>query len=274
MQLHALLAQHFPNIASDRLPSGFDQVGDIAILGMPAEIIPLSKRIGELLLAQVPKLKVVARRNGEYGGEYRLLPLELVAGEKRLTTVHRENGVVLALDLARVYYSVRSAHERARIAALVKPGERVCVLCSGVGPFPLIIARHSHATHVVGIEKNPVAHAYALKNLAANRKLRGVHFYEGDAARVLPGLNTSFDRILIVLPYGGDVLLDCALHALNPGGTLHFYDMQPLDGGNILEKITTAAHRANRRIRLSQLHRSGHCGPHIYRFCLDAVIDA
>jgi tRNA (guanine37-N1)-methyltransferase len=63
----------------------------------------------------------------------------VIAGEDRLTTVHRENGILLHLDLAQVYFSVRSAHERARIAAQVKPGETVAVLCSGVGPFPLII---------------------------------------------------------------------------------------------------------------------------------------
>lgn len=274
MQLRTLLARHFPDINPEDLPGGFDQVGDIAILGMPLGMIPLAAQFGDLLRAQVPTIKVVARRCGEYGGEYRVLPLAVVAGEQRLTTVHRENGVVLTLDLASVYFSVRSAHERARIAALVRPGERVCVLCSGVGPFPLIIARHSEAACVIGIEKNPVAHAYALKNLAANRKLRSVYFYEGDAAQVLPDLHQMFDRILIVLPYGGKALLSCALQALKPEGTLHFYDMQPLDGGDILKKVTTAAHLAGRRVRSSQMHRCGHCGPKLYRICLDAVTGA
>ena len=37
-------------------------------------------------------------------------------------------GAQTCLDLARVYFSTRSAHERARIAGLIQPGEQVAVL--------------------------------------------------------------------------------------------------------------------------------------------------
>ena len=233
-----------------------------------------SRVIGELILAHHTNLKVVARRAGEYGGEFRTLPLEIVAGEQRLSTVHRENGVILHLDLARVYYSVRSSHERARIAALVTPGERICVLCSGVGPFPLVIARHSEAAEVIGIEKNPVAHGFALQNLRANRKLSQTRFHEGDAAEVLPVLNTGFDRILIVLPYGGASLIPVALAALRPGGALHFYDMQSKGCHNATRvKVEEAVLQCGRRMGPSRVVRCGACGPMLHRVCLDAVID-
>jgi hypothetical protein len=184
MQLRPLLAKQFSDIDPRRLPGGFDRVGDIAIISLVPEATPHARAIGELLLAHHPSLKVIARRTGDYTGEFRTRPLAVVAGEDRLQTLHRENGVVLHLDLARVYYSVRSAHERARIAALVRSGERVGVLCSGIGPFPLVIARHSAAATVIGIEKNPVAHGYALKNLQANRALRRICFVHGDVATV------------------------------------------------------------------------------------------
>ncbi|MGD9947499.1 MAG: class I SAM-dependent methyltransferase family protein [Desulfobulbus sp.] len=275
MQLRPLLAQHFPDIDPIRLPGGFDRVGDIAVIGITPELMPHAQAIGKLLLAHNSSLKVVARRAGEYEGEYRTRTLELVAGEGRLTTVHRENGVVLHLDLARVYYSVRSAHERARIAALVRPGERVCVLCSGVGPFPLIIARHSQAREVIGIEKNPVAHNYALKNLRANRKLRRVRFLEGDASEVLSGLEPGFDHILIVLPYGGEPLLPAALLALRPGGMLHFYDMQ-IKGCHsaTLAKAEAAAQALGLHVQPLQVVTCGNCGSSVQRVCLDAVITA
>ncbi len=271
MQLRSLLSQHFPEIDPLRLPGGFDRVGDIAILGITPEAAPHASAIGQLVLAHNPSLKVAARRDGEYAGEFRTRQLAVIAGENRLTTVHRENGVVLHLDLTQVYYSVRSAHERARIAAQVKPGERVCVLCSGVGPFPLIIARHSRAAWVTGIEKNPVAHQYALKNLAANRKLRGIGFIEGDAADILPGLGQKFDRMLIVLPYGGESLLPVALRALRPGGRLHFYDMQTKGCHNAtLSKVETAAHTLGLRMYSMQVIRCGNCGPAVHRVCLEA----
>ncbi|WP_448875331.1 class I SAM-dependent methyltransferase [Desulfobulbus propionicus] len=273
MQLRALLSHHFPDIPPARLPGGFDRVGDIAVVGIVPEVAPWQAAIGNLLLAEHPHLKVVAKRAGEVGGELRTLPLEVIAGEERLRTVHRENGVVLHLDLGLVYYSVRSAQERMRIARLVRPGERVGVLCSGVGPFPLVMARHSRAAEVIGIEKNPVAHGFALENLRANRRLRGVRFMKGDAAEVLPTLAPGFDRLLIVLPHGGEPLLPAALAALRPGGTLHFYDMQAKDCHSAtLAKVEAAAQTLGLRVTPQQVISCGHCGPTVHRVCMDAVI--
>nr|WP_321466641.1 hypothetical protein [uncultured Desulfobulbus sp.] len=274
MKLRALLARHLPQIDPQRLPGGFDRVGDIAILGITPEAAPHAAAIGELILAHNPSIRVVARRDGEYGGEFRTRPLAVIAGEGRLTTVHRENGVVLHLDLAQVYYSVRSAHERARIAAQVQPGERVCVLCSGVGPFPLIIARHSQAAEVIGIEKNPVAHRYALTNLRANRKLRNVRFLAGDVGGVLPVLKKTFDRMLVALPYGGEALLPAALQSLRPGGILHFYDMQAKGCCRETQATVEAAAQAlGRHLHVLQVVTCGNCGPTTHRVCLDAAID-
>ena len=275
MQLRALLSHHFPDIPPARLPGGFDRVGDIAVVGIVPEVVPWQAAIGELLLAEHPHLKVVAKRTGEVGGEFRTLPLEVIAGEERLRTVHRENGVILHLDLGQVYYSVRSAQERMRIARLVRPGERVGVLCSGVGPFPLVIAQHSQAAEVICIEINTLAHSFAVENLRANRRLRGVRCIEGDATEVLPTLAPSFDRLLIVLPHGGEALLPCALSALKPGGMLHFYDMQAKGCHSAtLAKVEAAAQSLEMRVEPLRVISCGHCGPTVHRVCLDAVITA
>ena len=250
-------------------------MGDIAVVSLVPELEPFEREIGAIILDLHKTVRVVAKRDGQYSGEFRTLPLRVIAGEERLTTVHRENGVTLHLDLAQVYFSVRSAHERARIAALVQPGERVAVLCSGVGPFPLIIGRHSGVREVIGIEMNPVAHEYALRNLQANRALRTVRFLEGDAGQVLPSQGRLFDRILVVLPCGGEVLLPAALDALRPGGVLHFYDMQAKGCHSAtVAKVEAACRERGCRIRPLQVAVCGHCGPTVHRICLDAVIEA
>lgn len=270
--LREILHSLFPQIPPARLPGGFDKVGDIGVVSITPEAEPIEAEIGELILTQNANMRVVAKRAGEYEGEFRTRPLAVIAGEQRLTTMHRENGVVLHLDLAQVYYSVRSSHERSRIAALIHSGERVCVLCSGVGPFPLVISRHSGAAEVIGIEKNPVAHTYARKNLQANRRLRNVRFYEGDVLEVLPLLEPGFDRILIVLPYGGEVLLPVALQALRIGGILHFYDMQSKGCHGLTQaKVENAVQAQGRDILVQQVVRCGNCGPSRERVCLDAI---
>jgi tRNA (guanine37-N1)-methyltransferase len=274
LPLRLVLQQRFPNIPPHRLPGGFDLVGDIAVLGIVPELKPHERAIGAILLDLYPAIRVVAKRDGQYNGEYRTLPLRVIAGDQRLTTVHRENGILLHLDLAQVYFSTRLAHERDRIAALVQPGERVAVLCSGVGPFPLIIGRHSRAAEVFGVEKNPVAHAYALRNRLANRRLDHVHFLEGDAAAVLSGLSGSFDRILIVLPHGGETLLNSCLSSLRPGGILHLYAMQARGcHGAAAERVEATCRSLGRALRSAHLTTCGHCGPSVHRICVDAIID-
>lgn len=274
MNLRQLLLSRFPQIPPGRLPGGFDLVGDIAVVGITPEAEPVERQIASLLLAVHPHIQVVAKRIGAYQGAYRTLPLQVIGGEQRLHTVHRENGITLHLDLAEVYYSVRSAGERSRIAALIQPGERVAVLCSGVGPFPLIIAKHSAARYILGIEQNPAAHGYALRNLRANRRLRNVAFREGDAAAILPQISEQFDRVLIVLPYGGETLLSCALAALRPGGSLHWYDMQVKEcSAATVNRLTAVCKQHNRALTRLSIVRCGHCGPTTRRICADAQID-
>ena len=266
MNLKQRLQQRFPAIAPTRLPGGYDRVGDIAILSIVPELQPLEEEIGAIVLAGRPDLRVAARRAGEHEGEQRIRPLTVIAGEQRLTTVHRENSVQFHLDLGQVYFSVRSAHERARIAAQVRAGESVAVLCSGAGPLPLIIGRHSRAGEIVGIELNPVAHVYALRNLAANRGVTRIRFLEGDAARVLPALDRRFDRIALVLPHGGEHLLPCALEALKPGGMLHFYGMQAKGREDtLLAELAAACGQRARRPRLVRSVVCGHCGPKAFQ---------
>ncbi|MDR2549440.1 MAG: hypothetical protein LBD10_04475 [Desulfobulbus sp.] len=273
MRLRSMLAARFLDVDPTRLPGGFDRVGDIAVVSIVPELEPLATAIGAVILDAHPAVRVVARRDGQFGGAFRTRPLRIVAGEQRLTTVHRENGILLHLDLGQAYFSVRLAHERARIAALVRPDERVAVLGSGVGPYPLVIGRHSRANEVIGVEMNPAAHAFALRNLAANRGIRTVRFLAGDAGQVLPELGHRFDRVLVVLPHGGESLLLPAIGGLRPGGILHFYDMQAKGCHRAaLAKIETACEQAGRGWRSTQVTVCGHCGPALHRLCLEATI--
>lgn len=271
----ALLRQHFIDIDPARLPSGFDRVGDIAIVGIVPELKPLEGAIGAILLTHHPHLRVAAKRAGEHHGPFRLRPLTVIAGEQRFTTQHRENGVLLHLDLGQVYFSVRSAHERARIAAQVRAGESVAVLGSGAGPLPLVIARQSKAREILGIDLNPAAHACALRSLVANRRINGrVRFLQGDAAQILPACRQRFDRIAIVLPHDGARLLPCALQALKPGGVLHFYAMREAHYPETpVLVVEQACQQLGFRSRSLHTMTCGHCGPGLDRVCLDVHID-
>lgn len=271
MHLKTALANTLSTEQLAMLVRGFDVVGDIAITIIPPELVDIENDIGEAILKSNRRIRVVAKRAGHYGGEFRTLPLQIIAGENRKETQLKEHGVRLLLNVESVYYSVRMAGERRRVADCVQPGEKVAVLCSGIGPFPLVMARHSQAAGIIGIEKNPIAHSYALKSLAANRKIQNVRLLHGEASTLLPQLGTAFDRVLVVLPKSGEHLLDCALAALQSSGWLHFYTMEHVKSQGV-EKVRRGCQRSGRRMVQFSTTVCGHCAPKTNRLCINARI--
>jgi tRNA (guanine37-N1)-methyltransferase len=273
MRLKKRLAESLSERELGCLVGAYDVVGDIAVVIIPEELTAKEQSIAEAILASNTRIKVVAKRTGQYGGEFRTMPLQILAGENRKETEVKEFGIRLLVNPETVYYSVRSGNERKRIASLVAPGESVLVLFSGVAPFPLIIARYSQAGSIIGIEKNPQAHAYAVENLHRNKKHKNIHLYPGDVQEVVPALAATFDRVIMPLPTRGEEFLACALQALKADGFLHFYDMQRRElFGQSIEKIDRASAAENRQVISSTIIRSGHCAPNIFRICIDAQI--
>ncbi len=256
------------------LVQSYDVVGDIAIIIIPQELEKKEHLIAATILAQHPNIKVVAKRDGIYGGEFRTLPLQIIGGEERKETVHKEDGVRFCLNLETVYFSVRSSHERKRIASLVRDGEEVLVLFAGIGPYPLIIGRTNPRCQVVGIEKNPEAYRYALKSQGLNKRISNVRFHAGDVESVLPALGQTFTRIAMPLPQSADLFLPVALAALRREGWLHFYDLQRQGSfDHSIEKVEAACRLAARKLRLAAVTVCGHCAPRTFRICVDAQID-
>lgn len=256
------------------LVRGFDVVGDIAIIIIPEGLETRENLIAEAVLASNSRIRVVAKRTGNYGGEFRTLPLTLLAGEKRKETEVKESGIRMLLNPESVYYSIRSASERRRVASLVEDKESVMVFFSGVAPFPLIISRFSSAESIVGIEKNPVAHMYGVGNLQRNKKLNNIRLYLGDVAKVAPGFGGLYDRVVMPLPTQAEKFLACGLQILKPGGWLHFYDLQ--QGGRFqdsVDKVVSACGSRNREVRSVNVTRCGHTAPRTYRICVDARIE-
>lgn len=273
MRLKKRLAESLSKRELECLIGAYDVVGDIAIVIIAEELTAKEQRIAEAILASNNRIKVVAKRVGHYGGEFRTMPLQILAGENRKETEVREFGIRLMVNPETVYYSIRSGNERRRVASLVAPGEAVLVLFSGIAPFPLLIARYSQAGSIVGIEKNPLAHAYAVANLCRNKPLNNIQLYLGDVLEVVPTLAATFDRVIMPLPTRGEDFLSCALQVLKEDGLLHFYDMQRMElFGQSVVKINRACAACSRTVVSSTIVRCGHCAPNIYRICIDAQI--
>ncbi len=248
---------------SSLVPSSFDIVGDIAIFNdFPKELKAKEKKIAKKLVELHKNIKVVTKKKKIYSGKYRTPKLEILAGEKRKTTIHKESDCQFALDVEKCYFSVRSSTERLRIAKKVKKQEKILVMFSGVAPFPCILSKNSKAEEIHAIELNKTAHKFAKENLRLN-KITNIKLYQGDVKRVVPTLKTKFDRILMPLPKDSEDYLDLALKVLKPKGTLHLYIFtNQKDFKEIRNKYKSL-------FKSVKLVKAGKYAPGTFRICLD-----
>ncbi len=202
----------------------FDVVGVIAVIQVPAKLNRKAKRIARALLASHPRVKTVLQKTGGRKGEFRVQRVRWLAGAKTFATLHRENNCLFKVNLADAYYSPRLSTERERIAALVKPKERVLVPFAGVGPFAVPIAKTS-GVEVVAVELNPAAAKLLKENVSLNKTVGRVRAVKGDALKLMASKEFVgwADRIVMPLPHSAKSFLPAALHALKHGGVIHFY---------------------------------------------------
>jgi len=205
-----------------RLSSGVDVVGDIAIVRLSGLSSVEKKKVAKALLSELKNVRVVTEQEGGIEGEFRLRKLRHLAGERRTMTLHRENGCAFKVDIARCYFSPRLSTERLRVARLVGPKERVLNMFAGVGPYSIPIAKASRA-EVVSCEVNEFAAKLHVENNRLNKVDGLVTVVEGDASDLPELVSGRFDRVIMPLPSDADKFLHVALRMTKKGGTIHYY---------------------------------------------------
>ncbi len=267
--------QHYKEwleIESSMLPSSYDLIGTIAIVEINTDQEKWEQQIAWALLKTHSNIKTILKKKGIHKGEFRTQKLEYLAGVKTKVTTHKENGVKIMLDVESVYFSPRLATERKRIYKQVKTAENVLVMFSGCGPYVIEIAKNTGAKEVYGIEKNPIAHKFAERNVAINR-LDNVVLYLGDVRQVIPGLGSRFERIIMPLPKGGEDFLDLAISSAKKGATIHFYDFeQESDFEKAVSKAKEACRKARIKCKVLNIIKCGQYAPGKYRLCVDFVV--
>lgn len=247
----------------------FDIVGAIAIIEAPTHAG--GKETAKKIMRQHKHIKSVYRKIGGHEGKLRLQKLKHILGEKRTATIHKENAILLKLDIAKTYFSPRQATERQRVFSQIKKPEAVLVMFSGIGPFTIEIAKNTPAKAVYGVELNKIAHKYALENAKLNKVEAKATFLCGDARTIVPKLKLKFDRIIMPLPKGAESFLDVAFAAAKKGAIVHFYDFEKEEDipAESIRKVKKAAAAAKKKIRILAVVKCGQLAPRAYRVCAD-----
>ncbi len=247
----------------------FDIVGAIAIIEVPTHAS--GKKAAKKIMRQHKHIKSVYRKIGGHEGKLRIQKLKHIYGEKRTVTIHKENRVLLNLDVAKTYFSPRQATERKRIFSQIKKPEAVLVMFSGIGPFTIEIAKNTPALEVYGVELNEIAHNFAVENAKLNTVESKVKLFCGDVRKIVPKLREKFDRIIMPLPKGAEAFLGVAFATAKKGAVIHFYDFEKEEDipGESIGKVKKAAAAAKKKIRVLATIKCGQLAPRAYRVCVD-----
>ncbi|UXD21978.1 hypothetical protein IPA_00405 [Ignicoccus pacificus DSM 13166] len=153
-------------------PRSFSIIGDIAVISANEEILRYGKEIAECIMENQRVKSVWAKVSTE--GEERVARLIHLGGERRTVTTYKEHGLSFKVDIAKVYINPSFAEEHARVAGLVRDGERVLDAFSGLGFFSFHIAKNKRC-ECFAIDLNPWAIKFMIENIERNkRKLKGI----------------------------------------------------------------------------------------------------
>ncbi|AMM53092.1 tRNA (guanine(37)-N1)/4-demethylwyosine(37)-methyltransferase Taw22 [Pyrococcus kukulkanii] len=266
-QIYKNLADLLPKDIVERL-GRLDVIGDIAVITIPEELMDKVEIVAQAIRKLCPQVKVIARR-GFHEGKYRVRKLEVIWGEDRLETIHKENGVLIKIDLASVFFNPRMKGERYRIAQLVRDGEKILLPFAGVLPYALVIAR-MREVKITAVELNPRAVELAYENIELNKRwLKGkIEVIHGDVFKVLQEL-PEFDRVISPTPKGVDAL---SLTLSKAKKYLHYYDFIHEDEieafrNRIIEECRRQGKECSVKVKKITDYK-----PHVYKVCADVEI--
>ena len=201
-----------------RATRGFQRLGDLVLFHGPR---PDDAAVRDAVACCSPRGVLWVRG---HAGVERVPGVEVLCGEGG-EVVHRENGLVYRLDPSRVMFSGGNREEKARLARMVRPGERMADLFAGIGYFTLPAARAGAGVHAMEI--NPVAFGYLERNLALNGLTDRIDAVCGDCRDLISGV---YDR-LVLGHFDAPAFLADALAHVRTGSVLHVHGVERAPGG-------------------------------------------
>ncbi|MCW4005103.1 MAG: class I SAM-dependent methyltransferase family protein [Candidatus Bathyarchaeota archaeon] len=225
LTLSEALQNQLPESLLTFVPRALDQIGDIAILELPAELEAYKSVVGEAVLQVHKNIHVVLAKAGAISGTYRIRDYEFLAGENRTRTLYKEYDCTYHVDVAKAYFSPRLSNEHSRVAALTRQNETIADLFAGVGPFAVPIAKNNPTATVYAIDINAEAIALLHENIKLNHVENQIRPLVGDARQIVhEKLRGVADRVIMNLPESANEFVGVACDAVKPsGGIVHFY---------------------------------------------------
>ncbi len=215
-----------PRKEQSLLPSSYQKIGDIVIINTKKTLWKYDKKIGKIILENVPNTKTVCRRTDFITGQFRQPNIKVIAGDKNTETTHKEHGIEYKLDVAKVMFSKGNLNERQRLIDQVSESETIVDMFAGIGYFSLGLARFSKAKKIYAIEFNPESYHYLWENIKLNQVRGKIIPMFGDCREECESLSKMgriADRVLMGLLPSPKEYLDSAMKIVKKDGMIHYH---------------------------------------------------
>lgn len=147
--------------------TGTDNADWIVHLNLREQYLPYKHLIAEILLDKQGNSRTVINKTEDVGShsEFRTFPFELLIGDNEMNVIQHEQDCEFRFDYSRVYWNSRLDTEHRRLVEKFRPGEMVCDVMAGVGPFAMPAGKRK--IFVWANDLNP--HGYEVMQDAAKR---------------------------------------------------------------------------------------------------------
>ncbi|KAM7222251.1 putative undecaprenyl pyrophosphate protein [Rhypophila decipiens] len=164
-----IMTSILPEDLHDDIPAGFNMAGHVAHLNLRERYLPYKKIIAQVLLDKNPQIRTVINKVDTVGSEseFRTFQYEVLAGPDDMDVSVSESGCTFEFNYAKVYWNSKLEHEHARLVDMFQPGEVVCDVMAGIGPFAVPAGKKG--VIVWANDMNPESHFYLKKAIEKNK---------------------------------------------------------------------------------------------------------
>ena len=193
------LAEH-----DEQNPAGFAQIGHVAHLNLRENFLPYKHLIGQVLIDKTNLVRTVINKIQDVGTEsvYRTFPYEVLAGPDDLNVSVRHADCDFKFNFAEVYWNPRNGHEHERLLSKFQPGQAICDVMAGVGPFAVPAAKRQVWTWANDL--NPACYSALVSAAKANKVDRFIQNFNMDGVefirKAVPELLAKQRHVKIVPP--------------------------------------------------------------------------
>ena len=250
----------------------YDILGNIAIIKSENKT-KKQKLVQAKKLLQQPSIKTVLEKSGNIKGRLRTIKPKFIAGEKNFIADYKENACRFKFDVRTCYFSPRLSNDRKQVALKIKKKDKVLVMFSGVGVYPIIINKYSHPKQIIAIELGKDCCKYAKENLRLNQMQEDIKIIQGDVKKKITKELGKFDVIMMARPNLKPSFLEYALRVSKKGTKIFYHLFCHKDNlKDELKKLELEAKKLKRKIKIKDVVIAGDIAPYKFRYRVEMIV--